>query len=80
MTRVTVTWYARLRDERGLAEESIETAAADLGALYDELRAAHGLSLERSRLRAALDDDFADWAVPLADGARVVFIPPVAGG
>ena len=80
MKRVTVTWYAVLRDRRGLAEESVLTAAADLGALYEELRARHGLGLERSRLRAALDDDFADWTTPLADGARVVFIPPVAGG
>lgn len=80
MIRVTITWYAKLRDERGLAEETVETAAADLGALYDELRARHGLSLERCRLRVAVDDDFIEWSAPLQGGARVVFIPPVAGG
>jgi molybdopterin synthase sulfur carrier subunit len=31
-------------------------------------------------LRVAVNDEFGDWSQELADGDRVVFIPPVAGG
>jgi molybdopterin converting factor small subunit len=31
-------------------------------------------------LKVAVNDEFSDWAQTLADGDRVVFIPPVAGG
>jgi molybdopterin converting factor small subunit len=32
------------------------------------------------RLKVAVNDEFRDWDAVLADGDRVVFIPPVAGG
>jgi molybdopterin converting factor small subunit len=31
-------------------------------------------------LRVAVNESFSDWSRPLAEGDRVVFIPPVAGG
>jgi len=31
-------------------------------------------------LKVAVNEEFAAWDRPLADGDRVVFIPPVAGG
>lgn len=78
--RVTVQYFALLREQRGLDEESLETDAADPGALYAELRRAHGFSLGSESLKVAVNDDFADWRTRLADGDRVVFLPPVAGG
>ncbi|MBS0395967.1 MAG: MoaD/ThiS family protein [Proteobacteria bacterium] len=80
MTVVQVQYYAVLREQAGRSEERVETAAATPAALYEELRARHGLKLARAQLRVAVDGEFADWNAPLADGARVVFIPPVAGG
>ena len=80
MTRVEVQYYALLREQAGRSSEQVETAAATPAALYEELRTRHGLSLARSQLRVAIDDEFADWDAPLREGARVVFIPPVAGG
>jgi molybdopterin converting factor subunit 1 len=80
MTRVHVQYYAVLREQAGLSDERVVTGATTAAALYDELRARHGLSLARAQLRVAIDGEFADWQAPLADGARVVFIPPVAGG
>ena len=80
MTTVQVQYYAILREQAGHSEERVETTAATPAALYEELRARHGFGLERSQLRVAIDGEFAEWNAPLAAGARIVFIPPVAGG
>ena len=77
---VQVRYFAILREERGLAEEQISTAAATPAALYEELRARHGFTLSGDRVRAALNGDFAPAAAPLREGDVLVFIPPVAGG
>ena len=78
--RIDVRYFALLRDERGLAEESLESAAATPLALYHELRVRHGFSLPSERLLVAIDDAFAAWDQKLVDGDTVVFLPPVAGG
>jgi molybdopterin converting factor small subunit len=48
--------------------------------LYEELRNRHSFTLARSQLRIAINGEFADWDVSLAEGMDIVFIPPVAGG
>ena len=78
--QIRVRYYAILSEERGCPEESVSTAAATAGELYESLRRAHGFSLPQSRLRAAVNDAFVPWTQPLADGDCVVFIPPVSGG
>ena len=78
--RVQVRYYAVLRERAGIASGSVETDANDAAALYDELSARRGLAFPRAMLRVAVNDEFADWSRPLADGDSVVFIPPVAGG
>ncbi len=80
MTTIHVQYYAVLREQAKRSEETVQTAAATPAALYDELRTRHGFALARAQLRVAVDGEFADWNAALADGARVVFIPPVAGG
>ena len=80
MSVVEVQYYAVLREQAGLSHERVTTSAPTVAALYEELRARHGLSLGRAQLRVAIDGEFADWGAALAEGARVVFIPPVAGG
>lgn len=81
MTRtVHVQYFAVLREQAGRGSEVIQTVAADPERLYEELRRLRGLSVPRSMLRVAVNEEFADWQQPLEDGDRVVFIPPVAGG
>lgn len=80
MITLTVQYFALLREQRGLNEENLATTAPTPAALYDELRARHGFTLPRDRVRAAVNDAFVREDVPLRDGDRVVFIPPVAGG
>jgi molybdopterin synthase sulfur carrier subunit len=80
MTTVRLQYFALLREQRGLAHETLATAAPTAAALYDELRARHGFTLPGDRLRVAVNGEFAPWDTPLAAGMELVFIPPVAGG
>ena len=77
---IHVTYFAILREQRGISEEALMTSATNPAELYHELHARHGFSLDFKWVRAAVNDDFVAMDHPLSDGDRVVFIPPVAGG
>jgi molybdopterin-guanine dinucleotide biosynthesis protein A len=78
--RLKIQYFALLREQAGRSEEVITSNAADARALYAELSAARGLQLRPEQLRVAINEAFADWSQPLAEGDTVVFLPPVAGG
>lgn len=78
--RVTVLYFASLRDAAGLASESLETGASDLRALYEDRRMRHRLPFPAERLRVAVDGEFARWDEIPRDGTEIAFIPPVSGG
>ena len=80
MITVHVRYFAILREQRGAAQEDLETAAATPAELYEELRARHRFSLAGERVRVALNDEFAPASTALRAGDCVVFVPPVAGG
>ncbi len=80
MARVTLLYFASLRDAAGTDSETCQTAATHLDALYAEAAARHALGWPRERLRVAVDGAFAQWSDPVRDGAEVAFIPPVSGG
>ena len=80
MTRVTVLYFASLRDAAGVAGEPMETSEATLRELYDSLRIRHRFVLPTERLRVAVDGAFADWGDAPREGSEVAFIPPVSGG
>ena len=82
--KVELRYFASLREAIGVGSETVDTAAATLGALRNELIArggAHAQALDRSRLlRCALNQVMADEATPVPAGAEVAFFPPVTGG
>ncbi len=80
MPQVHVQYFAILREQRGVADETLTTSAATPAALYQELRTRHRFTLPVERIRAAVNDEFVAATAPLRDGDRIVFIPPVAGG
>ncbi len=80
MKHVRVQYFAMLREQARCSEETVGTAAATPAELYEELRRRHGFAAAAAQVKVAIDDDFAAWDAPLADGARVVFVPPFAGG
>lgn len=80
MIRVQVLYFASLRDAAGIAQETVDTDAGNLAALYEDLRVRHGFALPRERLRVAVDGAFATWGDPPHAEAEIAFIPPVSGG
>jgi molybdopterin converting factor subunit 1 len=78
--RLNVRYFAMLREQAGRSSEELLSSAATPAELYEELRRRHGLTLAPQFLRVAVNDEFGDWRVPLAEGDTVVFLPPVAGG
>lgn len=79
MARVTVLYFASLRDAAGCDSQVIDHAG-DLEALYRRLQAQHGFVLPIERVRVAMAGAFADWRDHPRDGVEVAFIPPVSGG
>lgn len=77
---VHIKYFALLREERGLAAESIDTEADDLAQLYNEVRSRHSFSLPLERMAVAVNDGFREWHDRLQDQDVIVFVPPVAGG
>jgi molybdopterin synthase sulfur carrier subunit len=80
MTRLTLLYFAALRDAAGLPMETVETDAPSLRALYDQAQARHQLPFPSRQLRVAVDDAFASWEDAPREGSEVAFIPPVSGG
>jgi molybdopterin converting factor subunit 1 len=78
--KIEVRYFAVLADEAGCSSEQVESSAATLGELYDELRRRHGFRLPRASVRAAVNDEFTDWSQPPAEGITLALIPPVNGG
>lgn len=80
MARVTLLYFASLRERAGIASEAATTAAADLAGVYDEAQTRHGFTWPREHLRVAVDGEFARWSDVPSAGSEIAFIPPVSGG
>jgi molybdopterin synthase sulfur carrier subunit len=82
--KVTVKYFASIRESLGQGSEAVDTAAETLGALRDQLIArggAHAESLARGKaVRVAQNQLMSDESAALHDGAEVAFFPPVTGG
>jgi molybdopterin synthase sulfur carrier subunit len=78
--RIEILYFAALRDAAGIASEQLETDAADLSALYADVRVRHAFAFPQRQLRVAVDGAFARWDDALLAGSTVAFIPPVSGG
>ena len=74
-------YFGGARDAAGTRRERIASTATTVGELRKELVGLHP-ALERvlAQSRLAVDEELADDATPLRDGAEVAVIPPVAGG
>ncbi|MCB8748502.1 MoaD/ThiS family protein [Rhodoferax sp. U2-2l] len=82
--KVTVKYFASIREAIGLGAEVRDTQASTLAGLRDELIALggeHAESLARGKaVRLALDQVMVNESVALREGAEVAFFPPVTGG
>ncbi|RZL94352.1 MAG: MoaD/ThiS family protein [Variovorax sp.] len=82
--KITVRYFASVREALGTGSETVDTAASDLGALRNELIARgepHASALARGRaVRMALDQVMSAEGAALREGQEVAFFPPVTGG
>ncbi len=79
-SRVTIEYFALLRERRGLDREEVETSAPDAAALFDEIAARHGFGSRRDTVRVAINDEVTTWNHPVSSGDRIVFLTPFGGG
>lgn len=75
-----VCYFGLLAGRRGLAEESLQSAATTPAALYAELDARHRLGLAIRDLRVAVNDEFVAWDHPLKPHDTLALLPPMSGG
>jgi molybdopterin synthase sulfur carrier subunit len=82
--KISVRYFASVREALGRSGETVETSARDLAALRDELAArggAYAQSLARGKaVRVALDQVMSEESALLREGGEVAFFPPVTGG
>jgi len=81
---IDVLYFAWVRERIGLPREKVETSAATVAGLVDELRAREeryaAAFADVSSLRVALDQELADFDASLAGVREVAFFPPMTGG
>ena len=82
--KIEVLYFAWVRERIGLSKESVETEAATIADLIDELRQReerYALAFEdMDVVRAAVDQELAELTAPLAGAREVAFFPPMTGG
>ena len=81
--KITIKYFASIRESIGQASEQRETTANTLAGLRDELLAASPTysCLGRDKaVRMALGQVMSDESAMLFEGCEVAFFPPVTGG
>lgn len=78
--KVTLLYFASLRDAAGCAQEEVAGDARDPRTLYAEAATRHGFKMPLERVRVAVNGAFAAQDCTLKDGDEVAFLPPVSGG
>lgn len=81
---IDVLYFAWVRERIGVPKERIETRAATVNELVDELRARepryHAAFADLRALRVAVDQNLTDFSAPIGDAREVAFFPPMTGG
>ena len=79
-----VLYFAWVRERIGIPKESVQTQAATVLDLVEELKARedrYAAAFEDlSALRVALDQELSEFDAPLAGVREVAFFPPMTGG
>ncbi|MFB9222836.1 molybdopterin converting factor subunit 1 [Paracoccus cavernae] len=82
--QLDLLYFAWIRERIGVPRERIETQAATIRDLIEQLRAMddwHAAALaDLSAVRVALDQELSDLDSPIAGVREVAFFPPMTGG
>jgi molybdopterin synthase sulfur carrier subunit len=81
---IDVLYFAWLRERIGAPKEEVETGAATVAELVEELKTrseAHALAFsDISAVRVAVDQDLTEMDASLEGVRAVAFFPPMTGG
>jgi molybdopterin synthase sulfur carrier subunit len=81
---IDVLYFAWVRERIGVAREAVDTNAATVADLVEELSAREpryaAAFADLSALRVALDQELAEFDASLAGVREVAFFPPMTGG
>lgn len=81
---VDVLYFAWVRERVGVPKESVETVAATVSDLVEELKSRderYELAFsDMASVRVAVDQKLSDLDAPLAGAKEVAFFPPMTGG
>ena len=81
---IDVLYFAWVRERIGLPKERLETSAATVAELVDELRAKEeryeAAFADIAALRVAIDQELTDFDASLEGAREVAFFPPMTGG
>lgn len=79
-----VLYFAWVRERIGSPKDRVETEAATVRELVEELRGLEeryeAAFADLSALRVAVDQELADFDAPLEGAREVAFFPPMTGG
>ena len=56
MKTIHIQYFALLREQAGAGQQSLRTAAATPGELFEQVKRQHGFTLERGSLRAVVNE------------------------
>lgn len=81
---IDVLYFAWVRERIGLPKERLETSAATVADLVEELKSReerYALAFsDISALRVAVDQELVEFDAPLSGVREVAFFPPMTGG
>jgi len=80
MKSIEVKYFAILREQAGLEKENMQVDLSSYSELYLYLGKKYNFGLPVSMIQVAVNDEFVSMQTTITCGAKVVFIPPVAGG
>ena len=79
-----VLYFAWVRERIGHPKDQLESSAATVRELVDELRGREeryaAAFADLSALRVAVDQELTDFDAPLGGAREVAFFPPMTGG
>jgi molybdopterin synthase sulfur carrier subunit len=82
--KINLRYFASVREQIGIASESIDTSSRDVSELRNELIARgehYAIALSHGKaIRVAINQSVSSSNEPLTENAEVAFFPPVTGG
>lgn len=80
MSVINVHYFASFREKAGMDSEAVSGEFKTFTELYAGLNHKYNFGLPADMIQVAVNDEFASMNDQVIPGAKVVFIPPVAGG